>query len=251
MHSKPTSSILSVAMEGMKMTVQSMMTEALRRWRIIPVIRIEDPKNAVPLASALLAGGLPIAEITLRTPGALDALRRITQEQPEMFAGAGTVLNVNQAAQAREAGAHFVVSPGFNRAVVDYCLEHEVPVYPGVATATEIETALEAGLRLLKLWPIETLGGVPYLELLSGPFFGVEFNPSGGITGANFESYLALKNVVACGGSWMAPPDWIASRQFERIRTGVRETVRRVAALSPSKRRTPETSIIQDAVSPR
>jgi 2-dehydro-3-deoxyphosphogluconate aldolase/(4S)-4-hydroxy-2-oxoglutarate aldolase len=230
---------------------QSLMTEALRRWRIIPVIRIEDANNAVPLATALLAGGLPIAEITLRTPVALDALRRITQEQPEMFAGAGTVLNVSQAQQAREAGAHFVVSPGFNRAVVDYCLEHDVPVYPGVATATEIEAALEAGLKLLKLWPIDTLGGVPYLELLSGPFGGVEFNPSGGVTGANFESYLALKNVVACGGSWMAPPDWIAARQFEKIRTSVRDTVRRVTLLSPPKRRAFENSSFQDSVSPR
>ena len=216
---------------------QSMITEALRRWRIIPVIRIEDQKNAVPLASALLAGGLPIAEITLRTPAALESLRRITQEQPEMFGGAGTVLNVSQAAQARDAGAHFIVSPGFNRAVVDYCLEHDVPVYPGVATATEIEAALEAGLKLLKLWPIETLGGVEYLQLLSGPFFGVEFNPSGGVTGANFESYLALKNVVACGGSWMAPPDWIAAKQFERIRAAVRESVMRVGTLGQSKRR--------------
>jgi 2-dehydro-3-deoxyphosphogluconate aldolase/(4S)-4-hydroxy-2-oxoglutarate aldolase len=231
---------------------QSMMTEALRRWRIIPVIRIEDPKNAVPLASALLAGGLPIAEITLRTPVALDALRRITQEQPEMFAGAGTVLNVTQAAQAREAGAHFVVSPGFNRAVVDYCIEHDVAVYPGVATATEVEAALEAGLKLLKLWPIETLGGVAYLELLAGPFVGVEFNPSGGVTGANFESYLALKNVVACGGSWMAPPDWIASRQFERIRAAVRDTVMKAARFTPSTRRHSEqASTIQDAAFPR
>src|SRR3981081_1053555 len=143
---------------------QSMMTEALRRWRLIPVIRIEDPNNAVPLASALLAGGLPIAEITLRTPVALDALRRITQEQPEMFAGAGTVLNVSQAAQAREAGLRFGVSPGLNRAVVDYCLEHEVPVYPGVATATEIEAALEAGLKLLQLWAICNTGGEPYSD---------------------------------------------------------------------------------------
>ena len=231
---------------------QSMMTEALRRWRIIPVIRIEDPKNAVPLASALLAGGLPIAEITLRTPVALDALRRITQEQPEMFAGAGTVLNVTQAAQAREAGAHFVVSPGFNRAVVDYCIEHDVAVYPGVATATEVEAALEAGLKLLKLWPIETLGGVAYLELLAGPFVGVEFNPSGGVTGANFESYLALKNVVACGGSWMAPPDWIASRQFERIRAAVRDTVMKAGRFTPSTRRHSEqASTIQDAAFPR
>ena len=231
---------------------QSMITKALRRWRIIPVITIEDPKNAVPLASALLAGGIPIAEITLRTPGALDALRRITHEHPEMFAGAGTVLNVRQAEQARKAGAHFVISPGLNRAVVHYCLEHDIPVYPGVATASEIEAALESGLNLLKLWPIETLGGVNYLKLLSGPFGGVEFNPSGGVTGANFENYLALKNVVACGGSWMAPPDWIASRQFERIRAAVRDTVMRADRLAPSKRRQFEqASGFHEAARPR
>jgi 2-dehydro-3-deoxyphosphogluconate aldolase/(4S)-4-hydroxy-2-oxoglutarate aldolase len=231
---------------------QSMMTEALRRWRIIPVIVIEEPKNAVPLAAALLAGGLPIAEITLRTPGALEALRRITQEQPEMFAGAGTVLNVRQAEQARKAGAHFVISPGLNRAVVDYCLEHDVPVYPGVATASEIEAAIESGLNLLKLWPIETLGGVPFLQLLSGPFVGVEFNPSGGLTGANFESYLALGNVVACGGSWMAPADLIASKQFDRISAGVRDTVTRAAKLaSPKKRQAESAPVTRKAASVR
>jgi 2-dehydro-3-deoxyphosphogluconate aldolase/(4S)-4-hydroxy-2-oxoglutarate aldolase len=231
---------------------QSMMTQALRRWRIIPVIVIEDAKNAVPLATALMAGGLPIAEITLRTPGALDALRRITQEQPEMFAGAGTVLNVRQAEQARNAGAHFVISPGLNRAVVDYCLEHDVPVYPGVATASEIEAALETGLDLMKLWPIETLGGVEYLKFLSGPFLGVQFNPSGGVTGANFESYLALKNVVAVGGSWMAPQELISAREFERIRTNVRDTVMRVGALGgPKKRQLEHASGIQEAMRPR
>ena len=231
---------------------QSMITEALRRWRVIPVITIEDPKNAVPLASALLAGGLPIAEITLRTPSALESLRRIHNEHPEMFAGAGTVLNVRQAEQARKAGAHFVISPGLNRAVVDYCLEHDIPVFPGVATASEIEAAIDAGLSLLKLWPIETLGGVTYLKLLSGPFVGVEFNPSGGVTGANFESYLALKNVVACGGSWMAPPEWIAERQFERIRTAVRDTVMRAARFTSPKRREFEASAkFQEAAPPR
>jgi len=208
------------------------MTEALRRWRIIPVIVIEDPKNALPLASALLNGGLPIAEITLRTPKALEALRRIKGEQPEMFAGCGTVLNVEQAKQAKAAGAEFVISPGFSRAVVDYCLEQNLPVYPGVATATEIEAVLETGLRLMKLWPITTLGGLDFLELLSGPFNGVEFNPSGGITGATFPQYLALKNVVAVGGSWMAPADWITGGQFDRITDNVRQTVNRVAALA-------------------
>jgi 2-dehydro-3-deoxyphosphogluconate aldolase/(4S)-4-hydroxy-2-oxoglutarate aldolase len=221
---------------------QSMMTKALRRWRIIPVIVIDDASNAIPLASALLDGGLPIAEITLRTPVALEALRRITQERPEMFAGVGTVLNVRQAEQARKAGAHFVISPGYNRAVVDYCLEHDVPVYPGVATASEIEAGLETGLTLFKLWPIVTLGGIDYLNLLAGPFSGVEFNPSGGISGATFESYLALKNVVACGGPWVAPQDWISGRQFEKIRTAVRDTVKRVDSLGATQKRIAETS---------
>jgi 2-dehydro-3-deoxyphosphogluconate aldolase/(4S)-4-hydroxy-2-oxoglutarate aldolase len=208
------------------------MTEALRRWRIIPVIIIEDASNAIPLANALLSGGLPIAEITLRTKGALESLRRIKDAQPEMFAGAGTVLNVAQAKQAKDAGAEFVVSPGFNRSVVDYCLENDVPVYPGVATGSEIEAVLETGLNLMKLWPIETLGGVPYLQLLSGPFVGVEFNPSGGVTATNFTTYLHQKNVVAVGGNWMAPPEWIAGGQFDRIREIVRQTVTRVAAVS-------------------
>ena len=231
---------------------QSMMTEALRRWRIIPVIVIEEPKNAVPLAAALLAGGLPIAEITLRTPAAIESLRRITNEQPEMFAGVGTVLNVRQAEQARKAGAHFIISPGLNRGVVDYCLEHDVPVYPGVATASEIEAALEMGVNLLKLWPIETLGGVPYLQLLAGPFGGVEFNPSGGLTSVNFENYLALKNVVACGGSWMAPADWIASKQFDKITAAVRDSVTRAGKLTPA-RKSPvrPAQTIRETASPR
>jgi 2-dehydro-3-deoxyphosphogluconate aldolase/(4S)-4-hydroxy-2-oxoglutarate aldolase len=230
---------------------QSMITKALRRWRIIPVIVIDEPKNAVPLASALLSGGLPIAEITLRTPVALECLRRITQEHPEMFAGAGTVLNVRQAEEARKAGAHFVISPGLNRAVVNYCLEHDLPVYPGVATASEIEAALESGLTLLKLWPIVTLGGVEYLNLLSGPFGGVEFNPSGGVTAATFESYLTLKNVVACGGSWMAPQDWIAGKQFDRIRDAVRDTVMRSARLTPTKVRRFEQAAGMHDTAPR
>jgi len=206
-------------------------TEALRRWRIIPVIVIEDPKNGPSVAAALLAGGLPIAEITLRTKGALEALRRIKGEQPEMFAGCGTVLNVAQAKEVKAAGAEFVISPGFNRAVVDYCLEQELPVYPGVATASEIEMVLETGLTLMKLWPIETLGGVQFLELLQGPFAGVQFNPSGGVTAQTFEKYLALKNVTAVGGSWMAPSDWITGKQFDRIADAVRQTVGKVNAL--------------------
>jgi 2-dehydro-3-deoxyphosphogluconate aldolase / (4S)-4-hydroxy-2-oxoglutarate aldolase len=226
---------------------ESPMTEALRRWRIIPVIIIEDAKNAVPLAAALLGGGLPIAEVTLRTKAALESLRRIKDSQPEMFAGAGTVLNVAQARRAKDAGAEFVVSPGFNRAVVDYCIENDMPVYPGVATASEIEAALEAGINLMKLWPIETLGGVPYLQLLAGPFVGVEFNPSGGVTATNFTTYLTQKNVVAVGGNWMAPPDWISGGQFDRVREIVRQTVTRVAAVSQIPGPRPQASASRES----
>ena len=129
-----------------------------------------------------------------------------------------------------------MISPGYSRAVVDYCLEHDLPVYPGLATASEIEAGLDAGLNLFKLWPIVTLGGHEYLNLLAGPFGGVEFNPSGGLTAATFESYLALKNVVAVGGSWMAQPDWIAARQFDKIRDAVRDSVARVAKLGKPTR---------------
>jgi 2-dehydro-3-deoxyphosphogluconate aldolase / (4S)-4-hydroxy-2-oxoglutarate aldolase len=127
---------------------------------------------------------------------------------------------------------------------VEYCLENGMPVYPGVATASEIEAVLEAGLNLMKLWPIETLGGVPYLQLLGGPFVGVEFNPSGGVTATNFTTYLNQKNVVAVGGNWMAPPDWISAGQFDRIREIVRQTVTRVAAVTqiPGARSTPAAS---------
>jgi 2-dehydro-3-deoxyphosphogluconate aldolase/(4S)-4-hydroxy-2-oxoglutarate aldolase len=189
----------------------------LRRLRIVPVIVIDDPANAVPLAAALCEGGLSCAEITFRTAGALEALRRITSQRPDMLAGAGTVLTPQQAAQARDAGAQFIVAPGFNPAVVDYCLEHETPVYPGVCTPTEIEAALVKGLHVLKFFPAEPMGGLPFLKAISAPYTAVEFMPTGGISLANLSTYLAFKKIVACGGSWMAPTDWIAARQFDRI----------------------------------
>jgi len=145
-----------------------------------------------------------------------------------MLAGAGTVLTPAQAREARAAGAHFVVAPGFNPAVVDYCLEHDIPVYPGVCTPTDIEAALTKGLKTLKFFPAEPAGGVPFLKAISAPYTMVDFMPTGGINAANIGSYLAMKNIVACGGSWMAPNDWIAAKQFDRIREA---TVQAVAAL--------------------
>jgi 2-dehydro-3-deoxyphosphogluconate aldolase / (4S)-4-hydroxy-2-oxoglutarate aldolase len=191
----------------------------------VPVIVIDDPADAVPLAHALADGGLPCAEVTFRTARAGAALERIAAECPQVLAGAGTVLNRAQAEAARKAGAKFIVSPGFGPAVVDYCLEHDMPVFPGVATPTEIEAALTKGLSVMKFFPAEPLGGVNYLKAMSAPYGAIHFMPTGGINPGNVNSYLALKNVVACGGSWMAPQDWIDSKQFDRIRDAVSSAV--------------------------
>jgi 2-dehydro-3-deoxyphosphogluconate aldolase/(4S)-4-hydroxy-2-oxoglutarate aldolase len=146
-----------------------------------------------------------------------------------MLAGAGTVLTPQQAKEARDAGAHFIVAPGFSPAVVDYCLEHDIPVYPGVCTPTDVEAALAKGLKTLKFFPAEPAGGVPYLKAISAPYNMVSFMPTGGVNAANIGSYLELKNVVACGGSWMAPNDWIAAKEFDRIRQATKQAVAAVA----------------------
>jgi 2-dehydro-3-deoxyphosphogluconate aldolase/(4S)-4-hydroxy-2-oxoglutarate aldolase len=216
------------------MTARFGLTDRLRDVRIVPVIVIDDPDDAIPLGEALLAGGLSCAEITFRTARAGEALRRIAAEVPSLLAGAGTVLTPEQAAAAREAGAQFMVAPGFNRRVVDYCLEREIPVYPGVATPTEIEAAREAGVRVLKFFPAEPMGGLSFLKAIAAPYGDVDFIPTGGINASNVASYLGFKKVVACGGSWMAPTEWIAAKQFDRIR----EESRRAVAAASSDRNT-------------
>lgn len=194
----------------------------LRAVRVVPVIVIDDPEDAVPLARALVAGGLPCAEITFRTPGAGEALKRIAAEVPNAFVGAGTVLTPKQAEKARAAGAQFMVAPGFNPKVVDYCLGKGIPVYPGICTPTELEAALEKGLTTVKFFPAEPAGGLAYLKAMAAPYGDVDFMPTGGINATNVASYLGFKRVVACGGSWMAPNDWIAAKQFDRIRDETR-----------------------------
>lgn len=216
---------------------QQEMAAKFRASRMIPVVVIDDPDDALPVARALSDGGLPMAEITFRTPRALESLRRITSELPEMFVGAGTVLNEKHAIAAKNAGARFIVSPGFNPRVVDYCLGEALPVLPGVLTASEIEMGLEAGLKLLKIYPIEPVGGIAYLNAISSVFTGVEFTASGGITRENYLSYLALKSVVACGVLWIVPRDWIAAKEFDRIRDTVAGAVAAVASLSSSASR--------------
>jgi 2-dehydro-3-deoxyphosphogluconate aldolase/(4S)-4-hydroxy-2-oxoglutarate aldolase len=206
------------------------MTERLAAMRILPVIVIDDPDDALPLARALRDGGLPCAEVTLRTPRAMDVIRRMTSEAPDVLVGAGTVLSPTQAADARAAGARFVVAPGFNPAVVEYCQSIELPVFPGVCTPTEIEMALGAGLSVLKFFPAEPIGGLPFLEAIAAPYTTVSLIPTGGIGPSNLASYLAFPRVVACGGSWMAPNDWVSAKQFDRIRDTTRAAVAIAAA---------------------
>lgn len=199
---------------------------AIRTMRLVPVIVIDSADDAVPLAAALTDGGLPCAEVTFRTSKAAEAITRISNKFPSMLVGAGTVLTPQQASRALDAGAQFIVAPGFNPSVVDYCQERAVPVFPGVCTPTEIEMALSKGLKVLKFFPAEAAGGLSFLKAVAAPYVGVEFMPTGGINLGNLASYLGFKRVVACGGSWMAPTEWIAAKQFDRISA---ETTRAVS----------------------
>ena len=203
----------------------SKIVEQLRALRIVPVIVIDDPKDAVPLASALLDGGLPIAEVTFRTASAAESIKRIAGEKPDLLVGAGTVLKAEQAKQARAAGAAFMVAPGFNPAVVDYCLEQNIPVFPGVATPTEVEMALNKELTVVKFFPAEPMGGLAYLKAMSAPYGMMSFIPTGGISSKNLKDYLAFSRVVACGGSWMAPAEWIKGQMLDRIREETKNAV--------------------------
>lgn len=208
------------------------MTEHFRRMRILPVIVIHDPNQAAPLAQALIEGGLPCAEVTYRTASAEESLRRMSGEFPELLVGAGTVLTPEQVRSAKDAGARFIVSPGFNPRVVDACREVELPVFPGVATPTEIEAALERGLRTLKFFPAEAMGGTRFLQAITAPYSGVGFIPTGGIGLEELPAYLKLPSVVACGGSWLAPSSWIGAGEFDRIREETRRAVERVRELT-------------------
>lgn len=184
---------------------------------IIPVIKINDAEKAVPLARALCAGGLPAAEVTFRTPAAAEAIRRIRAEVPAVCVCAGTVLNAETAERAVEAGAEAVISPGTNPAVVKWCLEMGVPVIPGCATPTEVEACMRMGLDFVKLFPAEVVGGVAMLKALSGPYSHMAFMPTGGVSPENAAAYLAQKNVVCCGGSWMVPEKLLESGDFAAI----------------------------------
>lgn len=200
--------------------------------RVIPVVVLDDSAAAAPLAAALADAGLPCAEITLRTAAGAAAIS-IMAQQRNILVGAGTVLDAGQAGQAVEAGARFIVSPGFDEEVVSRCRELSVPVLPGVATATEIQRARRAGLRVVKFFPAETLGGVHALDALSAPFPAMRFIPTGGISPANLHPYLTRSTVLAVGGSWMVPRQLIADGDWGQVTRLVRDAVRLVAQSGP------------------
>lgn len=190
--------------------------DVLREVRLVPVIKLERVEDALPLADALLAGGMPIAEITFRTKAAAEAIRVVASQRPQMLVGAGTVLTIEQAQVAIESGASFIVSPGFNPELVDYCIERQIPIIPGVNSPTQVEMGLRKGLEVLKFFPAEASGGTAMLKALSS-VYPVSFMPTGGISEKNIKDYLAIDAVIACGGTWMVKGELIASGQFEKI----------------------------------
>ncbi len=192
---------------------------------IIPVVKIEKAEDALPLGKALIDGDLPIAEITFRTSAAEESIKTLTGELPELLVGAGTVLTIEQAKSAVSAGAKFIVSPGFNPRVVDYCIENSIPVTPGINNPTQIEMALMRGIEVVKYFPAEASGGLALLKSMSAPYAGIKFIPTGGINLNNLTSYLANKKVHACGGSWMVKPELISSGNFDEITRLTREAV--------------------------
>ena len=186
------------------------------QYRLLPVVMLDSVESSDPLAQALISGGLPIAEITFRTEAAEDAIR-VMSRHSELLVGAGTVLDIEQAKRAIGAGAQFIVSPGTNPKVIEYCLSQNISITPGIATPTDIELARSLGLRVLKFFPAGVFGGVKALKALSDPFGDVRFIPTGGVSTANLAEYLALPSVLACGGSWMVDRKIVNAGEYERI----------------------------------
>jgi 2-dehydro-3-deoxyphosphogluconate aldolase/(4S)-4-hydroxy-2-oxoglutarate aldolase len=192
------------------------MESAIRAIGIVPVVVLDDAADAAPLAAALIAGGLPVAEVTFRTAAAAGAIAEMATD-PRMLVGAGTVLTPDQVDQAMAAGARFIVSPGFSDAVVRHCLDQRIPVFPGVATAGEVQRAFEAGLRTVKFFPAEAAGGLAALKAIGAPYTMMRFIPTGGIGPDTASAYLRHPAVVAVGGSWMVARSLVAERRFDEV----------------------------------
>ncbi|WP_439212207.1 bifunctional 4-hydroxy-2-oxoglutarate aldolase/2-dehydro-3-deoxy-phosphogluconate aldolase [Duffyella gerundensis] len=197
----------------------------LKTGPVVPVIVVNDLKHAVPMAKALVAGGVRVLEVTLRTPVAMEALRAIIKEVPEAIVGAGTVLNTQQLHEVTEAGAQFVISPGITESLLKAATDGPIPLIPGISTVSELMTGMDYGLREFKFFPAEANGGVKALQAIAGPFPQVRFCPTGGITPANYRDYLALKSVLCIGGSWLVPSDALEQGDWNRITELAREAV--------------------------
>lgn len=190
----------------------------LQELRLIPVVTIENSENAIPLGQALIEAGLPIIEITFRTLAAEQSISVLSKNMSNIFVGAGTVLTIEQIKKAVNAGAQFIVTPGFNPKIIDYCLSNKIPIIPGVNTPTMVEWALDRGLKVVKFFPANLSGGTKMLESLAGPYPEMKFVPTGGINNESLVDYLKLSNVLACGGSWIVKKDLISTGQFGEIK---------------------------------
>jgi len=199
--------------------------DQIARIGIVPVIKLESPGSALSLGKALLAGGLPVAEVTFRTKAAAESILALRKAYPALITGAGTVLTIEQAEAAIAAGASYIVTPGFNPRVVDFCISKGMPIVPGVNSPSQIEQGLERGLSLLKFFPAEASGGVAMLKALHGPYAEVTFIPTGGVEMANLKDYLSLSYVAAVGGTWMVKEDLINSGRFDVVEELCREAV--------------------------
>ena len=190
----------------------STVAEQIAGYGVVPVVVLEDAKDAAPLAKALVEGGLPCAD-------------------PDMFVGAGTVLTIEQVDRAVAAGAKFIVSPGFDPEIVDYCLEKNIPVFPGVITPSEVAQAVKRGLKVVKFFPAEQFGGVATIKAMAAPYVGLKFMPTGGVNAKNLESYLSCDKIIACGGSWMVKGDLVKAGKFDEIKALTEEAVKLVAEI--------------------
>ncbi len=185
--------------------------------KVVPVVVLEDAKDALPLAKALVAGGLPIAEVTFRTAAAADCIKAMSENCPDILVGAGTILNVEQCKKAIECGAQFIVTPGFSEEVTAYCVENEIPILPGICTPTELMRVVHYGLPVAKFFPAEAFGGLKTIKALAGPFPQMKFMPTGGVSEANVLDYLGFNKIVAAGGSWMVKGDLVKAGKFDEI----------------------------------
>ena len=199
--------------------------EQLSKFGVVPVVVLNNAKDAEPLAKALCDGGLPCAEVTFRTAAAEESIRTMTEKYPEMLVGAGTVLTTEQVDRAVAAGAKFIVSPGFDPEIVDYCLEKEILVLPGCVTPSEVAQGVKRGLKVLKFFPAEQYGGVATIKAMAAAYVGIQFMPTGGINPKNVKDYLACDKIFACGGSWMVKGDMIEAGEFDKIEALTKEAV--------------------------